>query len=111
VSVRSRRLGAAVPTPAGAGLLVVPADRTAILKELVLSNHGALPGTFIGVWVSRFAGDILLIASGTPSSGEVLRFERWLVIHEGESLYCTSSVINTDQRVYASGTLLLGDPA
>jgi hypothetical protein len=111
VAVRSRRLGAAVPVPGGSLIFKCPVDRTAIVKELVLSNQGSSPGTLIGVWVARFAGDALLVGSGTPASGAAIVLSRFLVLHEDDDLYCTSSLALADLRVYASGALLQGDPA
>lgn len=115
MSVRTRRLGEAIfvttSTSLSGTIFTVPADRTAIVKELVVSQvAGSVPTTFY-CYVDTAGADTLQVAAVTVAANDApVVLPRWLVMHEGDQFVFAQSSGRT-ANVYVSGTLLAGDPS
>lgn len=110
MAVRSRRLGDGIGTTTGATIFTVPADRTAIVKEVCLQNGGAVAAT---VYVAAFPGGGITgyyVALALVPAAGMTRVPAWFVMHETDVLKVVGPAGNTT-AAYVSGTLLLGDPA
>lgn len=115
MAVRTRRLAEQIITTTGASgstsLFTVPTDRTAIVKEIVLSQTaGSLSGLY-WFYVDTAGADTLQVAYfGLTANDLPERREMWLVMHEGDQLVLAQSSSRTC-NVYVSGSLLAGDPS
>lgn len=110
MAVRTRQLaagqGAASTSPTN--VFTIPADRTAIVKDIVLQNvSGASAAVNVGLLVG---GQPVPLWVGTMAHAAVQTLqERFVVMHEGDTLYVTCSP-SGNLRWLISGTLLFGDP-
>lgn len=123
--VRSRRLGDTSVATTGGGatttIFTVPADRTAIVKDirawLSAATTPPIKITFVVLRpdaTTRSVDAMRADAAAEPfySLPADAKPERgpWIVLHEGDALR-VSQPANCTVQTYVSGTLLDGDPA
>lgn len=118
MAVRSRRLGHTSVATVGAGatttIFTVPANRTAIVKDLHIAVTAATtPPVALTVSVllassasRRLWADAVNVGTREPWA----QSEPWIVLEEGDSLQIAQPAACTVQT-YCSGALLDGDPS
>lgn len=107
--VRSRRLFLATGVgTSNVTAYTVPADRTAVLKTLSISNTAALANTlFLQSNASGSFQDYGAVAA-IPGSGGLEVVNLFMVWHPGEVIRVRAA--NSGLNIYASGALLFGAP-
>lgn len=99
-----------VASSALTSVFTCPSDRTAILKEVVISQTAGSAPT--SVWLYLDSGPTTVQVGRWDFSTNDLpdRRERWLVLEEGDELLLAQSSARTIDY-WMSGTLLQGDPS
>ena len=113
MSVRTKRIALTrIVTPnVFTTVFTVPADRTLIVRCIILQNQGAnaTEGT-VRVVNSDTGTQVRVFTDLAIATHDRRVLEQWSVLEDGDSIEVRASQTNS-LNVWISGALLLGDPA